>query len=99
MFSKSIAVGVLAGVLVCGAAAANPMCNDRTKFLDHLSAKYEEAPVSMGLASNGTVLEVLASEKTGSWTIIITNPTGQACVIATGDSWENITVALGEPKV
>ena len=41
----------------------------------------------MGLAANGSVLEVLAS-KDGTWTILITSPNGTSCVVAVGDSWE-----------
>lgn len=96
----AVAVAALIGAAFCfmaSSAVAQPVCNDRQKFLDHLSSKYDEAPVSMGLASNGAVLEVLASRKTGSWTIIITGPTGQSCVIATGEGWENITVSLSDP--
>ena len=48
------------------------------------------------LASNGTVLEVLASNK-GSWTIILTKPDGMSCVVASGEAWEQVEqhLALG----
>jgi hypothetical protein len=37
-------------------------CDAREKFLSKLGKDFTEHPVSLGLASNGTVLEVLASE-------------------------------------
>jgi len=80
------------------AANAQTMCTERTDILKALGNKYSEAPVAMGLAANGTVLEVLASEN-GSWTMIFTRPNGVSCVLAAGQSWESIekTAALG-PK-
>ncbi len=36
-------------------------CADRNQALSHLSVKYAEAPVAMGLASNGGIVEVLSS--------------------------------------
>ena len=41
----------------------------------------------MGVASNGAVVEVFASAH-GSWTIIMTYPTGMSCMMAAGDNWE-----------
>ena len=80
------------------AANAQSMCTGRDDILKALGSKYSEAPVAMGLAANGTVLEVLASDG-GTWTIIFTRPNGVSCVVAAGQSWESIdnTVALG-PK-
>lgn len=70
-------------------AAAQTVCGERGEFIDHLSRNYDEAPVAMGLVSNGSVLEVLASDK-GTWTVIVTRPDGMTCVVATGEAWEGI---------
>ena len=43
----------------------------------------------MGLVSNGSILEVLAS-KDGSWTISVTRPDGMSCVVAAGEAWEDM---------
>ncbi len=45
--------------------------------------------VAMGLVSNGSINEVLAS-KDGSWTIIVTRPDGMSCVVAAGEAWEGM---------
>ena len=70
-------------------AMAQTVCGERTKFLDHLSHGYKEAPAAMGLVSNGALLEVLVS-KQGSWTIIVTRPNGMSCVVAAGEAWEEL---------
>jgi hypothetical protein len=77
-------------------AAAQAVCGEREKFIDHLSNSYAEAPVAIGLASNGNVLEVLKSDKAGTWTIIVTRPNGMSCVVASGEAWEELPkLALG----
>ena len=79
-------------------AMAQVVCSERGKFLERLATGYEESPVAMGLASNGSVLEVLASDG-GSWTIIVTTPTGKSCVVASGEAWEEVPFMLSAPAV
>ncbi len=61
-------------------------CAERAKFLAYFDDKFDEAPVSMGLMTDGRVIEVLASEQ-GSWTIIVTKASGESCGLASGDAW------------
>ena len=68
--------------------AYQPGCASHADVLNHLADKYSEAPVAMGLASNGGVIEVLSSKTGESWTIIITMPNGTACMIAGGKGWQ-----------
>lgn len=82
--------GVAFGLASAGTATAQSTakaCAKRTDAVTHLASKYEEAPVAIGIANNGGVLEVLSSEK-GSWTILVTMPNGVSCMLATGQSWE-----------
>ncbi len=68
---------------------AGPVCGDRTALMTQLKGKYSEQPKSMGLAANGSVLEVLTA-KTGTWTILLTTPNGITCLIAAGEHWEDM---------
>lgn len=70
---------------------AATVCGTRSNFLDKLSSQHRENPVAMGLAANGSMLEVLASND-GTWTILITSPNGTSCVVAVGDNWEALRV-------
>lgn len=56
---------LLVALLLSATAWAQTVCSQRTNFIKQLSVMYTESPVSMGLASDGTVIEVLASA-TGS---------------------------------
>ncbi|MCB1343639.1 MAG: hypothetical protein KDK24_21735 [Pseudooceanicola sp.] len=40
------------------------------------------------------MLEVFASAETGTWTITLTAPNGQTCLIASGQSFETLAETL-----
>jgi hypothetical protein len=69
-------------------------CGKREEMLSHLSQKYSEKPVAMGLATNGSVVEVLSSKSSGSFTIVYTMPNGMTCLMAAGSNWE-FTKSMG----
>ncbi|MDP6709182.1 MAG: hypothetical protein QF893_22810 [Alphaproteobacteria bacterium] len=97
MWKKTIALTTAAAALgLSTAVSAQTVCSSRSNFLDNLGKRYAESPTAIGLASNGSVLEVLTS-KNGSWTIIITQPNGTTCMVANGESWETLTIASADP--
>lgn len=73
-------------------------CAERHMIVDRLKAGYSEDPVSIGVAQNGSVVEVFAS-KDGSFTIIATQPTGVACILVTGESWEDLPISNSGQKI
>ena len=91
MLGKVVAVATLVTAISLPATAQQqPACTQRGDLLKHLSAKYTEAPVALGLANKGGVVEVLSSKTGSSWTIIITMPNGPTCMVAAGENWEEI---------
>lgn len=72
------------------------VCGPRDRFVAHLEKKHAEQPTGVGLATSGRMVELLTSE-TGSWTIIITEPGGQSCVIGAGEAWEALPRRLAPP--
>jgi len=83
-----------ATVIGFGAASARAetpkdVCSAHDTVKQTLSHKFAEKTVSMGLANNGTVVEVLSSPN-GTWTIVMTAPNGVTCLIAAGDYWQNL---------
>ncbi len=91
-----LGLGAIVGLLTVNLAAPGaqaqqrgPLCDARTTVLTELKGNYAEKPSAMGLAKNGTVVEVLRSEG-GSWTIIMTAPNGLSCVLAIGEYWQEI---------
>jgi len=74
-------------------------CGQRNTVLGYLSAKYAEKPVAMGIAANGGLIEVLTSKEGSTFTIIVTMPEGETCMVAAGESWESLTSALAKPQI
>jgi len=83
-----LVLSVVAGSNIAEAAQPNHACTDRTSALTHLSKKFSEEPVAIGLANNGGVVEVLTDTAGSTWSIIITMPDGLACIVAAGEHWE-----------
>ena len=44
--------------------------------------------------TNNAVVEVFASDETGTWTITVTTPNGMTCLVASGQSFEALAEAL-----
>ncbi len=42
------------------------------------------------------MLEVFVSDS-GTWTVVVTDPEGVSCVLAAGQSWEEIPLASNAP--
>ena len=69
-------------------------CGKRQTVVDHLAAKFGETRHGIGMSANNTVMEVFASDKTGTWTITVTLPTGVTCLVASGEGFEAMAEAL-----
>ena len=79
-----------------GAAQQVP-CNQRDDVLGHLAAKYQEQPVAIGVTNRGGLVEVLSTDDGETWTIIISSPDGQACMVAAGEGWRALPQADDSP--
>jgi len=70
-------------------ASAQTLCAERANMLERLKVAYAENPTSIGLTTDGAVLEVLSSP-TGSWSVLVTYPGMQTCMTASGNGWEKL---------
>jgi hypothetical protein len=106
MRSRLLTFAVLGSALAAALSGAAPakaeesrQCRDRADVLKHLGAKYKEAPVAVGVTSTGGLIEVLSSGEDGTWTIIVTAPTGLSCLMAAGEGWTPLVAqALDKPE-
>lgn len=85
---------VLALGLAASAAAQGQNCGQRQAVIQRLADGYGESRQSIGMAPQGRVVEVFASLETGTWTITVTTPNGLTCLVASGQSYENLDEAL-----
>ena len=92
LYTLSLGVGAL--ILATSHAFAAPTCAPREGLARHLAERFGEARVGVGTAMGGTrMVEVYASEE-GSWSIVVTDPRGVSCFMATGQNWEVLEEAL-----
>ena len=73
------------------------VCGTREVLLKQLAAGYQEAPIGMGLADGGAVLELLVGPS-GSWSLISTRPGGPTCLIGTGEGWQGARCEPVKPE-
>ncbi len=64
--------------------AAQVTCNQRDNVLGHLARKDQEVVLSTGDGK--------------TWTIFISTPDGQSCLVAAGEGWRTVPKAATEPK-
>lgn len=80
------------------AGAGSAICKERSEIIKILGRKFGETQQSFGLQNDRRVLELYASPSTGTWTAILTLPSGKACVVASGEAWTILPpTPAGEP--
>lgn len=68
---------------------AQTTCGARGAIVERLANHFGETRRGIGLGTQNRVLEVFASESTGTWTITVTMPDGRMCLVASGQNWED----------
>ncbi|MGE5505671.1 MAG: hypothetical protein ACM31L_14720 [Actinomycetota bacterium] len=93
-------IGV-AATLISATLASTPaqlVCAERQSLLESLARQYREAPTAVGVANNGSLIELLRTVDGKTWTLLMTRPDGTSCVVAAGEAWEDTPqVAGGQP--
>lgn len=69
-------------------------CGPRELVVARLAEGFGETRQSIGLGANNAVVEMFASEETGTWTITVTSPNGVTCLVASGQAFEEVAEAL-----
>ena len=72
------------------AAQGGATCAERGAVIEQLRKGYGEHRHSLGLQPNGGVIETFANPETGSWTIIVSLPSGLSCMLAAGEAFEAV---------
>lgn len=69
-------------------------CAPRESVVERLADGYGETRQVMGLGGNNQIMEVFASEETGTWTITITLPNGLTCLAMSGQAFQYLSETL-----
>lgn len=91
MFKRVVGAALLFGMAAAAPPANAAGCAMRDIVVERLQSKYAEAMVAGGLQGSHdnkmAMLEVWSSEKTGTFTVIMTNAQGLSCILAAGTDW------------
>ena len=90
--TMATAIYMAAATDVLAQSARN--CGKREQVVERLANGYGETRQSIGLGANNAVIEVFASDDTGTWTITVTSANGVTCLVASGQSFEEVAEAL-----
>ena len=84
----SIVLPAILGLAAGPAIAAPSRCASHTAVVARLADVYGERRQAIGLAGDNTVIEVYASDESGSWSITVTRPGGPTCLVAAGQNFQ-----------
>ncbi|MEQ9642089.1 MAG: hypothetical protein RIM84_18845 [Alphaproteobacteria bacterium] len=79
------------------AAHAQRVCAPTAEIAQQLENKFEEQAVGRGLTPGGDAMFELFVSNSGSWTVLISDPSGRSCVFAVGDNWHGTPLPSGDP--
>jgi len=82
------------------AMAQGANCAPHADAINFLATNFGETRQSIGIVNDGSVLEIYANTESGSWTAVMTQPSGISCFVAGGEAFEVTKEELpisGEP--
>lgn len=91
-----IALALFAGFFPL-AVSAQANCAPHAVIIDRLEGVFDETLQVIALTGNGMVMEVYANVETGTWTVVITAPSGPSCVVSAGQAFDLVAEAAGDP--
>lgn len=90
-------VGLAAATLLAAALPAQAtspiaevICAPSAELTDRLESQFGESLRAQGLRDHETMLEVWSSDRTGRWTLVMSYASGQSCIVAMGEHWDQI---------
>jgi hypothetical protein len=89
LFALSLGFGGV--ILATQIAFSAPQCDSREAVTAFLADRYGETRRALGLAGEAAVMELFASDRTGTWSITMTLPDGRMCLMASGAGYEATT--------
>ncbi len=81
-------MGASIGTMAAAQGRSTQVCGQRAAIIAQLNTRFGEQVRAIGLAGQTRIVEVFASDETGTWTITITSLDGITCLMATGQNYE-----------
>lgn len=92
--SGAVAAVAAAGLLGLASPAKASPCGARDQIIKDLANAFQERRIAVGLIANGEILEIFVSPG-GTWTAVVSRPSGLACIVAAGEAWTWVQPAIG----
>jgi len=86
----ALSLGFAAVILATQIAHSAPQCAVHAVVVETLAQSYGETRRSQGIAANNTLMELFASDATGTWTLTVTTPDGTTCLVASGEGYDAV---------
>jgi len=83
--------------LIPVSTGAQTACGERDAIAQRLRAQYDERQVAVGMTSMGNLVEIFASPEGKTWTALLTQANGFACITAVGEDWGTVQPAPEVP--
>lgn len=88
----AVTVGLTSIPAYADHSANEPVCDNRNVVLDKLSSPldrggYAESLIAAGLSNSGNLIELITNDTTGTFTIIVTKPNKESCLVAAGEGF------------
>lgn len=79
-------------------ASSQMFCGRDREIKDGLERGYGEVVTSMGSIRSGSFILLFVSPVTKSWSVVKVDISGIACIIASGDNWDDVAKKVeGKP--
>ena len=90
--AAALAGAALAAIAQPAAAAAS-RCASHDDIVKVLNSKYQETRHALAVVSATAVMEIFLSPE-GTWTMLVTNTSGIACITASGEAWQDVKLEV-----
>ena len=90
-----VALALLTGVaLLSGPVSAQEVWVERDKVVAALAKQYAEAPMALGITTEGAVIELFRAGNGATWTLVVTMPNGLSRIVASGEAWTKVPLQV-----
>lgn len=77
----------------------SPKCGTRSELVEILKDRFNQKPAGLGLSYEGREAFEIYTSEDGDWTVMMTKPNGQTCIMAGGHSWKNYPRKVSIPGI
>ena len=74
-------------------------CGSHAAVSRWLSHNFTETPLARGLQGDGRLYELYMAKAGATWTVVVTDPAGESCIVTEGSSMEVLPHGVKGPMV